>query len=158
MLDEKKTVELVARFFAENGRWPSAASASSYESAAGIWLNMQRVTDIAGTMDPFRASFLDQHLPGWRASSEDIWQERAREASDFVLAHGRLPAFGSASKGEQLISIWLSSQRAIQQSGLMPFARLEWLNAHCPGWVGNHAMTRSIGFAKPVFGLKRHPS
>lgn len=157
MLDEKKTIEGVARFFAEHGRWPSAASSSSYEHAAGVWLNLQRVADIAGTMDPFRASFLDQHLPGWRACSEDIWQERAREASDFILAHGRLPAFTAEAKGEQLIAIWLTNQRALKQGGHLPFARLAWLNAHCPGWLGQPA-ARAIKVTGPMFALKRPPS
>lgn len=157
VLDEKKTIELVARFFAEHGRWPSAASASSYECAAGTWLNAQRVADSAGTMDTFRKSFLDHHLPGWRSSSEDIWQERAREASDFVLCHGRLPDMSSETRGEQLIAIWINSQRALEQSGTMPTARRAWLNGHCPGWMGA-APKRSIRFANPLFALKRHPS
>ncbi|MFB9714115.1 hypothetical protein [Arthrobacter methylotrophus] len=157
MLDEKKTIELVAAFFAEHGRWPSAASSSSYERGAGIWLNEQRVADSNGTMDPFRKSFLDHHLPGWQSSPDDIWQERAREASDFVLCHGRLPDMGADAKGERLIAIWLSNQRALQQSGNMPFARLGWLNAHCPGWLGP-APKRPISFARPLFALKRHPS
>jgi hypothetical protein len=157
MLDEKKTIECVAQFFAEHGRWPSAASSSSYESAAGVWLNQQRATDAAGTMDPFRKSFLDQHLPGWRASSEDIWQERAREASDFVLANGRLPVIGAETKGEQLIAIWINNQRALEQSGHLEFSRRAWLNAHCPEWLGA-PQKRTIGFASPVFALKRHPS
>lgn len=157
MLDEKKTIEGIARFFAEHGRWPSAASSSSYESAAGVWLNLQRVADTAGTIDPFRASFLDQHLPGWRACAEDIWQERAREASDFILAHGRLPSFTAEAKGEQLIAIWLSNQRALRQGNHLPFARLTWLDSHCPGWLGEPS-AKTIRFTKPMFALKRHPS
>jgi hypothetical protein len=157
MLDEKKTIELVAGFFAEHGRWPSAASPSSYERGAGIWLNEQRVADSNGTMDPFRKSFLDQHLPGWRSSAEDIWQERAREASDFLLCHGRLPDMAADAKGEQLIAIWLNSQRALEHSGNLPTARRAWLNGHCPGWLGT-SPKRSIGLAGPMFALKRHPS
>lgn len=157
MLDERKTIELLALFFAEHGRWPSAASSSSYERGAGIWLNEQRVADSAGTMDPFRRSFLDQHLPGWRSSAEDIWQERAREASDFVLAHGRLPDIGADAKGEQLIAIWLNSQRALERCGHMPAARRAWLKAHCPGWLGAAAKEAS-GLVGPRYALKRHPS
>lgn len=157
MLNEKKTIECVSRFFAEHGRWPSAASRSSYESAAGTWLNEQRVADNAGTIDPFRASFLDQHLPGWRASAEDIWQERAREASDFILAHCRLPAFNAQSKGEKLIAIWLTNQQALKQGGHLPFARSAWLDTHCPGWAGERP-ARTIRFAKPAFAFKRRPS
>ncbi|WP_422759079.1 hypothetical protein [Paenarthrobacter sp. C1] len=157
MLDEKKTVELVAAFFAEHGRWPSAASPSSYERGAGVWLNEQRVADSTGTMDPFRKSFLDHHLPGWRSSAEDIWQERAREASDFVLCHGRLPDMGADTKGEQLIAIWLNSQQALERTGNLPTARRLWLNGHCPGWLGS-APKRSASLAGPVFALKRRPS
>jgi hypothetical protein len=157
MLDEKKTIELVAGFFAEHGRWPSAASSSSYERGAGIWLNEQRVADSTGTMDPFRKAFLDQHLPGWRSSAEDIWQERAREASDFVLCHGRLPDMGADSKGEQLIAIWLNSQRALEHTGNLPVFRRAWLNGHCPGWLGAPPK-RSISLSGPVFALKRRPS
>ena len=157
MLDERKTIEGVARFVAEHDRWPSAAATSSYERAAGTWLNQQRVAGAAGTMDPFRASFLDQHLPGWRATSEDIWQERAREASDFVLSYGRIPVFTSESKGEQLIAIWLTNQRALHRGGHMPLSRLAWLNAHCPGWLGNPAGP-SLRFANPLYTVKRHPS
>jgi hypothetical protein len=157
MLDEKKTIELVAGFFAEHGRWPSAASSSSYERGAGIWLNEQRVADSTGTMDPFRRAFLDQHLPGWRSSAEDIWQERAREASDFVLCNGRLPDMGADSKGEQLIAIWLGSQRALEHSGNLPTVRRAWLNGHCPGWLGAPPK-RSINLSGPVFALKRRPS
>lgn len=156
MLDEKKTIKLVAEFFAEHGRWPSAASSSSYERGAGIWLNEQRVADSTGTMDPFRKAFLDQHLPGWRSSAEDIWQERAREASDFVLCHGRLPDMGADSKGEQLIAIWLNSQRALEHSGNLPTVRRAWLNGHCPGWLGAPPK-RSISLSGPVFALKRRP-
>ncbi|MBG0738693.1 hypothetical protein IV500_04560 [Paeniglutamicibacter antarcticus] len=157
MLDEKKTIELVASFYAEHGRWPSAASSSSYECGAGIWLNQQRVADCAGTMDPFRTSFLDHHLPGWRSSPEDIWQERAREASDFVLAYGRLPDMGAEAKGEKLIAIWLNSQRALEHSGSLPLVRRAWLKAHCPGWL-EASPDRPVGRAIPMFALKRHPS
>ncbi|WP_193594090.1 helicase associated domain-containing protein [Paenarthrobacter sp. YJN-5] len=154
MLDEKKTVELVAVFFAEHGRWPSAASPSSYERGAGVWLNEQRVADSTGTMDPFRKSFLDHHLPGWRSSAEDIWQERAREASDFVLCHGRLPDMGADTKGEQLIAIWLNSQRALERCGNLPTARRAWLNAHCPGWLGA-TESETVKRLNLGFGLKR---
>ncbi|MET4144018.1 hypothetical protein [Arthrobacter sp. UYCo732] len=157
MLDEKKTIEGIARFFAEHGRWPSAASSSGYERSAGLWLNVQRVACNGGVMDPFRASFLDQHLPGWRASSEEIWQERAREASDFILANGRLPIFTAEAKGEQLIAIFLSNQRALKQGNHLPFARVAWLDAHCPGWLGAPA-SKSIRVGGPMFALKRRPS
>lgn len=125
----------VSMFFTEHGRWPSAAGAGDYERSLGVWLNQQRVEASRDQMDPFRRAYLDQHLPGWQASAEDIWHDRAREASDFILANGRQPMMAAAEPGERLIGIWLSSQRALHAGGTLDFRRTAWLNAHCPGWL-----------------------
>lgn len=150
MLDERKTTEWVGAFFAEHGRWPSAAAPSDYEQSLGVWLNRQRLDESAAAMDPFRRAYLDQNLPGWKACPEDIWHERARESSDFILANSRQPLMGAETKGERLIAIWLTSQRALLNSGGLGFGRLTWLNAHCLDWRGDPSKT--------LPALKQRPS
>lgn len=149
MLDERKMTTSVGAFFAANGRWPSAAASQGYERSLGVWLNQQRLDDTVAVMDSFRRDYLDQNLPGWKACAEDIWHERARESSDFILSYCRQPVMGAETKGEQLIAIWLTSQRALLRSGCLGFGRLTWLNAHCPNWQGDAG--------QPMFG-KRRPS
>lgn len=139
MLDEKRILEHVAAFHEQQGRWPSAVSSLEFERSLGIWLNQQRVDLAAGDMDQFRRSFLDMHLPGWKISPEEAWHERAREASDFILAYGRLPKMEAESAGERIIAIWLTTQRALARTETLDFLRSTWLDAHCPGWRGRTA-------------------
>ena len=157
VLDERKTLEGVAQFFTEHGRWPSALSSSGYERGMGLWLSQQRVSDAGGTMDPFRRSFLNQHLPGWDASPDDVWQDHARAVSDFILANGRTPGAGASGAGERLLAIWLSAQRALDSIGVLQFTRRGWLDGHCPGWQGETSPLL-INRVSPTFALKRRPS
>lgn len=136
VLDEKRTINDVGRFFTEHDRWPSAVAESDFERSMGVWLNKQRVDDAGGDMDQFRRAFLDHHLPGWKACAEEIWQERAREASDFVLSHARLPELEADEKTERLVAIWLTTQQALARTEILGLRRGAWLDAHCPGWRG----------------------
>lgn len=130
------TVSSVASFHANHGRWPSPASPDATEQRLGTWLTSQRVHAAQGLMDVFRRAYLDEALPGWNLTAEEIWLERAREVSNFLLRHGALPNFESDHLPERRIGVWLSMQRTMYRSGGLSKPRSRWLDQHCPGWDG----------------------
>lgn len=130
-----ESVERTASFRAIEGRWPSATADGTGERELGVWLHKQRAAHAEGSIDPFRASALDQLLPGWLMTPDQLWLERAREVSNHVLANGRFPLSSSSSRAEKLGSLWVRTQRAHQLMGALRSDRNTWLAEHCPGWL-----------------------
>jgi hypothetical protein len=63
---EWDTADEVAAFLGDRGRWPSPTSGDAAKREMGLWLRRQRLDMARGTIDPFRAVYLDFRLPGWR--------------------------------------------------------------------------------------------
>lgn len=135
MLDERRIPPAVAAFYESTGRWPSAVTSSDYERSLGLWLNRQRVSFAAGSMDDFRRAALDHAIPGWEADPDGIWLDRAREASDFLLSHRHFPSVHALDYNERMVALWLAGQRALRTAGKLRADRLAWLDGHCPGWT-----------------------
>lgn len=134
MEDEQRTVGDVAAFFELHERWPSAASTDSYERRLGVWLNRQRAAVASRTMDPFRRGILDQRMPGWLATPAEVWVERARDISNFLLTNGRSPRLDAPSTPERLVAVWLNAQQVLAAAGTLHPSRIGWLDAYCPLW------------------------
>lgn len=148
-VDERRIIAAVAQFHTDNGSWPSAASLSSYERSLGVWLNTQRVNDAKGDLDRFRRDVLDEMLPGWRVTAEEAWLAHAREASDFLLLHGRQPSLGAPGTGERVCAAWLVTMQSLERRGTLRPDRVQWLDGHCPGWRSTE---------KAVFPHRKGPS
>lgn len=148
-LDERRLIAALALYQEENGCWPSPASPSSYERSLGVWLNTQRVNDAKGLMDPFRRDTLDELLPGWRVTPEEAWLNRAREASDFLLLHGRQPSLTARDAAERVCAAWLRTMQSLERKGSLRKDRAGWLDSHCPGWRSTE---------KAVFPHRKGPS
>lgn len=142
IVNESRTLFEIARFFVGMRRWPSAVASDEHERQLGLWLNRQRLDNATGRMDPFRRTYLQQRLPGWDADPHEIWTERAREASSFLLGHHREPDLESPDAGERAVAVWLLCQRALDLNGDLHPARGGWLDAHCPHWRGPADGTR----------------
>lgn len=147
--DERRTIAAIAEFHRDRGTWPSPVAASGYERSLGVWLNTQRVGAARRTLDPFRIEVLDSELPGWQVTAEESWLTHAREASDFLLLHGRRPDAAAPELRERLIATWLRTMQAQDRLGALRRDRADWLDGHCPGW-----RTRE----KPVFPERKGPS
>lgn len=132
---DASAVEKTAVFHAAHNRWPSATSEDPAEKELGIWLYSQRKAHADGSIDIFRASALDQLIPGWLQSPDETWMSWARKVSDYVLEHGRMPTSKEAESGHRRCFLWLRIQRANQQSGVLRADRNAWLTDHCPGWA-----------------------
>jgi hypothetical protein len=147
--DERRTIAAIADFHRDRGTWPSPAASSGYERALGVWLNTQRVGAARGALDPFRIEVLDAELPGWQVTAEEAWLTHAREASDFLLLHGRRPDPAAPETRERLIATWLKTMQSLDRLSALRPDRAAWLDGHCPGW-------RSL--EKPVFPERKGPS
>lgn len=134
MEDENRIVGDVAAFFEMNERWPSAAATDCEERRLGVWLNRQRQSVIARTMDPFRRGILDQRMPGWFVTPAEMWVERARDTSNFLLANGRAPQLDAEATPERLVAVWLNAQQVLLVAGSLHPSRIGWLDDHCPHW------------------------
>ena len=134
MQDESRIVGDVAAFFELNERWPSAASTDRSERLLGIWLNKQRAAVTARTKDSYRRGILDQRMPGWLVTPAEVWVERARDVSNFLLANGRTPRLDAQSSPERMVAVWLYAQEVLVASGSLHPSRSGWLDAHCPLW------------------------
>ncbi|HEX9087867.1 MAG TPA: helicase associated domain-containing protein [Arthrobacter sp.] len=149
LADERRTIAAIAAFRRERGTWPSPAAASVHERTLGVWLNTQRIDAGRKTIDLFRLEVLDEELPGWQVTAEDAWLASAREASSFLLLHGRQPSMAGPECGERLIATWLKTNQSAERLGMLRPDRGTWLDSHCPGW-------RSL--EKPVFPDRKGPS
>lgn len=134
MDDESRTVGDVAAFFEMNDRWPSAAATDKFERHLGTWLNRQRAAAASRTMDGFRRSILDQRMPGWLVTPAEVWVERGRDVSNFLLRNHRPPRLDSILASEKLVAVWLNAQQILAQAGSLHPSRIGWLDAHCPHW------------------------
>lgn len=147
--DERRIIAAIAEFHQERGAWPSPASISAYERSLGVWLHTQRVGAARGTLDPFRVEVLDDEIPGWQVTAEESWLAHAREASSFLLLHGRQPDTGAPEKRERLVAAWLRTMQSLERLGALRPDRATWLDEHCPGWRSTE---------KRVFPERKGPS
>lgn len=135
----------VAAFFELNERWPSAAATDRTERRMGIWLNRQRTAAVSRTMDPFRRGIFDQRMPGWLVTPAELWVERARDVSNFLLANGRPPRLEATDPAERCVAVWLNAQQILAKAGALHPSRVGWLDAHCPRWADNVALPPAGG-------------
>lgn len=147
--EERRTIAAIVEFHAASGTWPSPAALTGYERTLGIWLNTQRVGAARQTLDPFRIDVLDRELPGWQVTAEEAWLSRAREASNFLLLHGRQPSTTSVEPGERVIATWLKTNQSLDRLNSLRPDRVTWLDRHCPGWKSTR---------KRVFPDRKGPS
>ena len=125
-------LEYVRVFLATNGRFPSTTAKDREERKHGVWLSNQR--SIAGTMDPDRLARLNDRLPGWNRTLDDLWNERLAGVVAFAAQSGRLPATSAdASTDELKHAEWLHDQRRNKK---LRADRESALNEHLPGWRG----------------------
>lgn len=150
MEDENRIVGDVAAFFELNERWPSAASTDRFERRLGVWLNKQRAAVAARTMDSFRRSILDQRMPGWLITPAEVWIERARDVSNFLLANGRTPRLDSETTPERLVAVWLNAQQVLMAAGSLHPSRIGWLDDYCPHWKDPVAVPAAGGSERGV--------
>ena len=121
----------VADYARNSGRLPTQS-----DGPLGRWLDNQRraFQESRSVMTPGRRAWLDENVPGWRASFRDrAWQERAEALFDFVRENGRMPYKRDGALGQ-----WLSAQRqAAAGTGRYRWTaeRGAWLDEHVPGWA-----------------------
>lgn len=122
-------LEAVESFFASHGRFPRAKTDDATEKSAGIWLATQRQT--MDSISAQRTMKLDEELPSWRQSRDDIWTEHLRSTASYLREHGYFPRSSSDPSVRRMAS-WMSSQRNL--AGSMPPRRLSALDEHIPEW------------------------
>ncbi|KAB1646194.1 hypothetical protein F8O06_05360 [Pseudoclavibacter sp. CFCC 14310] len=112
----------VVDFQREHGRLPKHAE------PGGQWLDAQRKSHRKGTLAPDRVVALDEALPGWNSSLNDVWNSRLQEVVDFQREHGRLPRWKDPG------SKWLDRQRQSHRKGTLSLVRVAALDKALPGW------------------------
>lgn len=107
--DEKweAMLDFVAGFMHRNGRFPSwSASAGSEERGAAIWLQRQR----KGTgMTSVREAMLDERIPSWRETADDLWFRNLSACEAFYKKNGRRAVSTSTDAEERRLAIWFNN-------------------------------------------------
>jgi hypothetical protein len=138
------TAERVVAFRAEHGRLPTrSTSATPFERELGVWLNNQRNAGRDGRLCPERLRWLGEQLPDWDDSRLGAWLTRAQEVERYTDEHGRMPHPRSTNPRSRRLGGWLESQRVAARAGKLRANRIDWLDAHLPGW--NESVSRRTG-------------
>jgi hypothetical protein len=124
-------LDYVARYRAEQGRFPSTTSSDPDEKFHGEWLSTQRK---GGGGTPSRTTALNLRIPGWQNGRDgSVWEGQFDECLAFLSAEGRLPAQAAdASLEERGLANWIINQRRVNKNS----DRLASLDAQLPGWRG----------------------
>jgi hypothetical protein len=118
-------------FHDKHKRWPKIGAAGE-EGALAHWASAQRHAFKKSTLSSARIKRLEG-LPGWSWDAiAYIWDQRFEEVGTFCSAHGRWPTHGVAGE-EGVLAKWVSTQRRVQNKGLLSPERTLRLNS-IPGW------------------------
>jgi hypothetical protein len=123
------SLRALIQFHAEEGRLPIQKAVNPAEAKLAAWLATQRknIASISGQ----RSKALDDGLPSWRQSRDDIWTEQLRNTAAYLREHGFFPKSSSDSSVRRMAN-WMSFQR--NTAGSMSSERLSALDEHIPGW------------------------
>jgi hypothetical protein len=80
---------------------------------------------------PRRKSVLDEQVPGWDETGQEVWERTAREIAAFRAFRGRMPSGAAAQHSERRLSRWIDDMR--RGRGLSP-ERRAYLDEVLPGW------------------------
>jgi hypothetical protein len=127
-------VEATAAFCAEHGRRPSRKAKGPEEKRLGEWLGGQRKADRKGNLGPARKALLDEKVPGWDESFDDIYAANVDATAAFCAEHGRWPSAMAKGPEEKRLGRWLSTQRVANKKGNLSPARKALLDEKVPGW------------------------
>lgn len=129
------TAERTVAFRAQHGRLPTrAADADALERELAVWLNNQRNAGRDGRLTPERERWLAEQLPDWQDSRLAAWLARAAEVELYADEQGRLPHPRSTNPRSKRLGGWLEAQRSAARAGRLKANRIDWLDAHLPGW------------------------
>ena len=118
--DHEKWNELfiqLKKFISENKRTPSTISTDETEKKIGCWLSNQNShykKKINGMKDKERyirwTNFLEEYKEYIKKSTDEIWNDKFIQLTEFISENKRIPSQGSTDKTEKTISSWLSNQ------------------------------------------------
>ncbi|MDQ0261365.1 DNA methyltransferase [Sinomonas atrocyanea] len=74
----------MAAFLGDRGRWPSPTSGDTAKREMGLWLRRQRLDMARGTIEPFRAVYLESACAAGAPTNEDAHAE-----SQAIFGSGR---------------------------------------------------------------------
>jgi hypothetical protein len=85
------TATKLYQFYATNSRWPSSASLDAGEVWLAAWLNTQRTASrkLKRGLKPARRDILDESVPGWDRSFDDLWALSVEATAEFWRREGR---------------------------------------------------------------------
>lgn len=136
------TVDEIAAWRAQHGRWPRRVSDSVDERRLYRWLTNRRRearglgSGAAKFARDSRAALLDARLPGWRSETNDArWVGQAAALAAFVTDRGSLPRDTGRDDPESNLARWLAVQRtALDGRNDTIRAREAHLDTIAPGW------------------------
>lgn len=136
--DWRGRLQEVIRFRKANGALPriNGVNLSADELKLGTWLGEQRRTLKAGVLSHDRRARLDELVPGWADTHNDVWGSKASEVAAWIAANGRVPRVSglNVSAEEKKLGVWVKNQRAKLKAGkLRPDRRMR-LDELVPGW------------------------
>lgn len=124
-------LDSVAAFVVERGRFPVGKSTDADERKNGIWLQVYRANP--HKLDAAKLALMDERIPGWNRTLEDVWNHNLEQCVSIHSAEGRFPSVAkNSSPEEKAAGFWLFAQRR-RMIKLTP-RRLETLDARLPGW------------------------
>jgi superfamily II DNA/RNA helicase len=114
---KSKAKQLVDWVEKHDNRLPKRGAADAVEKELAEWLNHQKAAlKGQGTCawHPDVGAHLDQHVPHWSWTNEDVAMSKAKQLVDWVEKHdNRLPKRGAADAVEKELAEWLAKQRML---------------------------------------------
>lgn len=105
-------LESVESFHASNGFFPRTSANESDEKKLGSWIATQRYR--AASLPADRIVLLDQRLPGWRKTNNEIWHERLAEVRALVVKNGRFPTLAAAADADEYAAYsWIKGNKRL---------------------------------------------
>lgn len=139
-IEFESRVGALAGYYREHDAYPPKGfmDASGYD--IGLWLWSLRANHKNGKLSSYRVKVLNDSLPGWATTTEDVreerWQVHFNSAVAILKNTGRHPSSSSTDRNEVLIAKWLLSQRRKYQKGMLSKQRITLLDERLPLWRG----------------------
>lgn len=133
----------LAEFQRTHGKFPCGYLEG--ESSLYSFLQHQRNQHRIGKLSTSRASYLNEHVPGWltprKQDREDsLRAQRAADLERFVGLTGRYPSYKKAKDPlEKVLATWMTRQRHCHRIGRLSTARIQRLETILPRWTVSSA-------------------
>jgi uncharacterized protein CbrC (UPF0167 family) len=117
----------VCAIVAALGRLPKYTEKDPEAKKAQAWIRNHR----AHPDTDWRVITLNERLPGWNFSTQDLWSATVDAVAAFVATHDRMPTQHEKSRVDKSLGTWLNGQRC--ERNLSAYRRGE-LDRRLPGW------------------------